>query len=94
MKKLILFLCFVTASAYADEWLEMPNEAGGKILFLQAFCDGGKDSGKMVIATTNNGVNVSGCWWYFADMVHVVWKEGNQRTSSFDPKYLKYRKSP
>ena len=93
MKKLILVLCLISGYAQADEWLEMANEAGGKILFLTEKCTESKDSGRMVIATTPNGVNVEGCWFYFADMVHVVWKGGGQRTSTFDPKYLVPKKS-
>jgi hypothetical protein len=58
----------------------MPNNAGGKILLLSSECKGGK--GKMVIATTPKGDNFNGCWYFFAEMVHVVWENG--KTSSFD----------
>lgn len=89
MKKLITILLLVCSSAYADKWLEMPNKAGGKILLLTNDCKGG--NGKMVIATTPNGDNVNGCWYYFADMVHIVWDSGS--TSSFDPNNFVYKES-
>lgn len=89
MKKLIALLLLVCGTAYADKWLEMPNEAGGKILLLIQECSSGK--GKMVIATTPTGTNVNGCWYYFADMVHVVWQNGS--TSSYDPKNFTFKES-
>jgi hypothetical protein len=45
----------------------------------------------MVIATTPNGDNYAGCWFFFADMVHVVWDNG--KTSSFDPNTFKIKES-
>ena len=90
MKKLI-FLCVLLANlAHADEWLEMPNKAGGKILLLNSKCSG-KETARMVIATTPEGDNVNGCWYFFADMIHIVWQGG--QTSSFNPKDFTYRKS-
>lgn len=89
MKKLIAILLLVCSSAYADKWLEMPNEAGGKIILLPQECTGKK--GRMVIATTPTGANVNGCWYYFADMVHIVWEGG--KTSSFDPNSFTYKES-
>ena len=89
MKKLLALLLLVCSTAYADKWLEMPNEAGGKILLLLRECNGG--NGKMVIATTPQGTNVNGCWFYFADMVHIVWSNGG--TSSFDPNLFKVKES-
>jgi hypothetical protein len=79
MKKLLIALLMASSIAHAEQWLEMPNAAGGKILLLQATCSDSK--GRMVIATTPEGINVHGCWWYFADMVHVLWKNGE--SSSF-----------
>lgn len=89
MKKLLALLLLVCSTAYADKWLEMPNEAGGKILLLLRECNDGR--GKMVIATTPQGTNVNGCWFFFADMVHIVW--GNGGTSSFDPNLFKVKES-
>jgi hypothetical protein len=82
MKKLILMLALVATAAQAETWLEMPNEAGGKIILMQDKCQG-KNEGRFVIATTPKGDNVMGCWWYFSDMIHIVWNNG--RTSSFEP---------
>lgn len=91
MKKLALLAFFYCAFSYAaDRWLEMPNNAGGKIMLLNTKCSG-TDEGKLVIATTPSGANVHGCWWYFAEMVHVVWKSGD--TSSFDVNAFKVRES-
>lgn len=84
MKKLLIIaaLLFCTV-AHAEIWLEMPNQAGGKILLLQSKCDG---TGRLVIATTKEGESVSGCWYSFADMIHIVWENG--KTSSFEPQYF------
>jgi hypothetical protein len=92
MKKLIagmvLLLPLVVA---AEEWLEMRNQAGGKILLLSSKCERrGSENARMVISTTPAGPNIHGCWYVFADMVHIVWEGGN--TSSFDPKDFEYRK--
>lgn len=89
MKKFILALALVCSAAHADKWLEMPNEAGGKIILLTGECRGGK--GKIVIATTPSGMNVNGCWYYFADMIHIVWEGG--KTSSFKPADFTFRQS-
>jgi hypothetical protein len=93
MKKLLLILTLLTTSVHAEEWLETRNEAGGKILFLQGYCDDTKQTGRMVIATTPNGDTVNGCWFYFAQMIHVVWTGQGGKTSSFDPNKLDYRKT-
>lgn len=89
MKKLLALLLLVCSTAYADKWLEMPNEAGGKILLLSGECRSGK--GHMVIATTPSGNNINGCWYFFADMIHVAWDNG--RTSSFNPNDFTYKES-
>ena len=89
MKKILVLLLLVCSTAYADKWLETPNDAGGKILLLTRECNGG--NGKMVIATTPKGDNYNGCWFFFADMVHIVWEKGG--SSSFDPNVFKVRES-
>ena len=87
MKKIILLCCLLAGSAHAEEWMETPNTAGGKILFLSKLC-ANNDTGRMVIATMSDGGTVHGCWYYFAEMVHVGGK-----TSSYDPKTLTYKKN-
>lgn len=88
----ILLLALLCGSAHADEWLEMPNQAGGKILLLSGRCQrSGSENGRIVISTTPTGPNINGCWYNFADMIHIVWDSG--RTSSFDPNDFTYRKS-
>lgn len=90
MKRLLIALLLLPALALAQEkWLEMPNNAGGKILLLQQQCDGKK--GRMVIATTSDGTNVHGCWYYFSEMVHIVWEHG--KTSSFEPSSFTLREA-
>jgi hypothetical protein len=90
MKKLIISLLLVSNIGHADEWMETPNEAGGKILFLSYLCP---DStvGRKVISSMRDGTTIHGCWYYFADMVHVVWVGQGGRTSAYDPKTLTYR---
>lgn len=87
MKKLFLLL-LLACNANAETWYEMPNSAGGKILLLSGNCSG--KTGKIVIATTPQGTNVNGCWYFFADMVHIVWENG--KTSSFNPTDFTQRK--
>lgn len=89
MKKLLLCLLLVTSSAHAERWFEMLNNAGGKIILLESSC-GKTDNGKLVIATTPAGDNVMGCWYYFAEMVHIAWNNGS--TSSFNPSDFTARK--
>jgi hypothetical protein len=90
MKKLLCALAFIACSVQAETWFEMPNKAGGKILLLMEKCS--KSEGRMVIATTPDGTNVGGCWFYFADMVHIVWTDaGAIKTSTFDPKDFQMR---
>jgi hypothetical protein len=94
MKKLIagMLLVLPLVAGAAEEWLEMKNQAGGKILLLSSKCDRkGSENARMVIATTPAGPNVHGCWYMFADMVHIVWEGGN--TSSFETKDFDYKKS-
>lgn len=83
IKLIIASLLFISLAVHAEIWLEMPNQAGGKILLLQSKCDG---NGRLVLATTDTGDTVSGCWYAFADMIHVVWESG--KTSSYEPKYF------
>lgn len=91
MKKLLLILLLCSTQAVgAEEWLEMPNQAGGKILLLQGKCRGGRE-GKMVIATTPAGPNVHGCWYFFAEMIHIAWDGGG--TSSFSQDDFVYKRS-
>lgn len=92
MKKLLLALVLVPCLVWGEAWLEMDNRAGGKILFLKNSCNNSKDKqGLYVIATTPEGDNIAGCWYYFAGMVHVVWENG--KTSSFETKDLRYREN-
>jgi len=90
MKKYILALMFASSIAHAEQWLEMPNNAGGKILLLSGKCKAG-EKGNMVIATTPKGDNINGCWYYFADMIHISWENG--KTSSFEPNDFSVRES-
>lgn len=87
---LILLLCCAQVVAAQEEWLETANAAGGKILLLQGKCRNGRE-GRMVISTTPSGVNVHGCWYFFAEMIHVVWESGN--TSSFTQEDFVYKRS-
>jgi hypothetical protein len=88
----VLLLALWCGAAQAEEWMEMPNQAGGKILLLSGKCSSkSNNDGRMVIATTPAGANVNGCWYFFAEMVHIVWEGGS--TSSFPLNDFSYRKS-
>jgi len=86
-------LVILCQSVYAaDEWLEMPNKAGGRILLLSGKCTGrGSENGRMVITTTPAGPNMHGCWYVFAEMIHIVWDD--RSTSSFSPDDFVYKKA-
>ena len=95
MKKIALALVIAAGFARAEEWLEMPNNAGGKMLFLSNKCGEESSSGRLVISTMQDGTTIRGCWYYFTDMVHVVWVSPPVvagQTSAFDPKTLAYKK--
>lgn len=77
MKKLLIGLLFVATSAHAERWFEMKNDAGGKIILTTYKCEGTKE-GKLAIATTDTGKSLDGCWYYFVEMVHIVWKTGDK----------------
>jgi hypothetical protein len=87
MKKLLISLCLFIATAHAEEWFEMPNQAGGKMLLLTSKCVG-KNNGGFVISTTATGDTLNGCWYFFANMIHIVWDDGSN--SSFNPSSFKY----
>lgn len=90
--KWLLLLTLWCGAANAEEWMEMANQAGGKILLLNGKCSSKSgNEGRMVIATTPAGVNVNGCWYFFAEMIHIVWDSGS--TSSFLPNDFNYRKT-
>lgn len=91
MRKLLWSLVLVPCLVWGEEWLEMDNRAGGKILFMKQECTFGKKEarGRQVIATTPEGDNINGCWYYFTEMIHVVWENG--KTSSFELKDLRHR---
>ncbi len=90
MKKLLTILLLVCSTAYAETWGETRNGLGGKILLTMTKCDG-KTDGRIVISTNPTGTNISGCWYYFADMVHVVWTDGT--TSSYDANVFALKES-
>jgi hypothetical protein len=87
VKKLLISLCLFIATAHAEEWFEMPNQAGGKMLLLTGKCIG-KNGGNFVISTTTTGDTLNGCWYFFANMIHIVWEDGSK--SSFSPASFKY----
>jgi hypothetical protein len=93
VKKLLLPLLLFANFAHAEEWMETQNEAGGKILFLNYTCPD-STTGRKVIASARDGSTMHGCWYFFADMVHVVWTNQGGKTSAYDPKTLVYKKSP
>jgi len=81
MNRFFLFALFTvltyagSVQAASEVWLETANIAGGKIILLQQKCS--KGEGKMVIASNPGGKNLHGCWYYFADMIHVVYEDGS-----------------
>lgn len=91
MKKLILLFVLLANPVLAEEWMETVNEAGGKIFFYSFRC-AETGTGRQVISSRPTGSTIKGCWYYYSNMVHVIWESGN--LSVFDPATLVYRKSP
>lgn len=91
MKKLIFCLLLLSGVCHAEEWMEIPNEAGGKILFLSFKC-AENTTGRQVLSSRPSGGTIKGCWYYYSNMIHVIWDSGS--VSVFDPQTLTYRKSP
>ena len=88
MKKLIALLLLVCSAAHAERWLETPNNAGGKLMLLEIMC-AGENAGRVAISTTNKGETIRGCWFLYADMVHVQWSD--ESLSSYDPELFVVR---
>ena len=90
MKKLLIALLLLSGNASADEWLEAPNQLGGKLLLLKAKCSSKPDeTGRLILGTGGNGKNIRGCWYFFSDMIHVVWDDGT--TYSYPKDMFVYR---
>ena len=85
----IAFAGAASATTTTDWWFETTNAAGGKILLLSFDCRK-RDGGKVVISTSRAGDNLHGCWYFFADHVHIVWEGG--KTSSFQSNDFEYKK--
>jgi hypothetical protein len=79
MKALLFALVLVFNYVHAETWLEMPNEGGGKILLLEDRCNK-TDKGRIALATLPDGTTYNGCWFYYAETVHVFWKDGQRTT--------------
>lgn len=85
MRGLILCFALVAGFAHADQWLEAGNQDGGKILLLQAKCSSKKDeAGRLVTTAASTGKSMTGCWYYIADAIHVIWSDGTYYTYSKD----------
>ena len=85
----LVAMLLLSPLAHAEKWLEGKNDAGGKILLTETTCSSG--AGRVVIGTSGTGKSITGCWYYFTDMVHVVWSDGG--TSSYEPSMFVYRES-
>lgn len=82
MKTILLALALITPLAHAEKWLELTNDAGGKMILLQTYCDN-TNKGRLILTSTSAGESIRGCWWYFAGQVHVVYTDGT--TYAYNP---------
>ena len=82
MKKILIALLFISSAANADQWFEANNTGGGKIVLFTTKCTG-KESGRMMLSYLPGGKTIDGCWWYFGDKVHVIYKDGE--TYTYEP---------
>lgn len=91
MKKLLLLLMLVSNLASAETWFEATNQGGGKIVLLLHKCSGSES--RVVIAQLPSGDTSTGCWTYIADLVVVLWDNGNVRTSTYNANVFVMRES-
>lgn len=91
MKKLLLLLTLVSSLASAETWFEATNQGGGKIVLLLHKCSGSES--RVVIAQLPSGDTSTGCWTYIADLVVVLWDNGNVRTSTYNANVFVMRES-
>lgn len=82
MKKLLLALALITPLAHAEKWLELINDAGGKMQLLQSSCDE-SSKGRLILTSLKSGETIRGCWWYFAGQIHAVYSDGT--TYAYNP---------
>jgi hypothetical protein len=76
MKKLIFFCVLLANPAFAEEWWEASNQAGGKIVLTTQtadFCS--KNSWIAYIETTKQDA-IYGCWVVSNDRIHVRYRNG------------------
>lgn len=88
MKKILIALMFVATPALAEEWFELENQAGGRIILFKEPC-AKNDGGRVVLTTAPDGVGSSGCWYNRAEAVLIVWTSGD--TSSFEQSAFTYK---
>jgi hypothetical protein len=81
---------FISSPAFAEQWLEANNNAGGKIILLQTDCDD-TGKGKLLLSSAPTGQTIRACWWYFAGMVQVVYLDGS--TYAYEPNSFKVKES-
>ena len=74
MKKLILMLTLLCGSAHAEEWLEIPNKLGGKIILTKTKCEK-YPSLYFMISTNPQGKALTGCWTFLSGMVQVSYDD-------------------
>lgn len=87
MKELLLTLLLVNTPVFAEDWYEMQNQAGGRIILFKEKC--ARDDGKVVLTTAPDGVGSSGCWYNRAEAVLIVWADGG--TSTFEQSAFTYK---
>jgi len=77
MKKLLAILLFASLPALADEWWEVPTQAGGKIVLTTQTADWCAKGFFIVYIETSKQDAVYGCWTTANDRIHVKFNDGN-----------------
>ena len=74
MKKLLATLLLTCSIAHAEEWLEIPNKLGGKIILTKTKCEK-YPSLYFMISTNPQGKALTGCWTFLSGMVQVSYDD-------------------
>ena len=89
MKRLLIALMMMAATAHAGDIATLDNEAGGKIVFTDRPCP--KDIGGLrMYATSRSGETLFGCWILPDDSQNIMVRYSDGVIRMYDPANIKF----
>ena len=89
MKRLLIALMMMAATANAGDIATLDNEAGGRIIFTDVLCP--KDIGGLrMYATSRSGKTLFGCWVIPDNAENVMVRYNDGVIRMYDPAYIKF----